>query len=170
MAITWTGDDDWYSPDQPLSFPVLGQPVRVMAYVGRHTSSPGVLTPAHTAAVEALLALPAGRRGGWTAQVHADFKRAFKTGTAETSTAGVRKRCPEPEDVWSLVRWDEVVVPDQGPNGDRYILVHGRPGWRVEHGLQLLLKNEQLLWVGRADEALFMDSDWSRDYRPHRRR
>ena len=57
-----------------------------------------------------------------------------------------------------LIKWSEVVVPDQGPKGDRFILVHGHPGWRIEHGLQLLLKNEQLLWVGRADQALFMDS------------
>lgn len=40
-------------------------------------------------------------------------------------------------------------------------------GVRAARGLQLLLKNEQLLWVGRADKALFMNSDWEHDYLPY---
>ncbi len=170
MTIRWIGEGDWFSPDQPVQFPVLGQPVQVLAYTGAGTSSPGAVTPAQTAAVEGLRALPADRRADWTSLVFADFEKAFKKGKAETSTARVRERCQVPEEVWSLVQWKEVVVPDQGPNGARFILVHGRPEWRVEHGLQLLLKNEALLWVGRADEALFMNSDWSRDYLPRRQR
>jgi hypothetical protein len=102
--------------------------------------------------------------------VFEDFRRAVESGKCELASEETPDRCREAEDVWSLVRWNEVVVPDQGPKGNRYILVHGRPEWRIEHGLQLLLKNERLLWVGRADEALFMNSDWSRDYLPRRRR
>jgi hypothetical protein len=144
---------------------------RVMAYVDAPTAAErGVLTAAHIAAVEGLLALPPERRGEWSAAVFADFARAVKSGRAERANDKVRARCRTPEDVWPLVRWNEVVAPDQGPNGDRYLLVHGRPEWRVEHGLQLLHKNEALLWVGRADEALFLNRDWSRDYRPRRRR
>jgi hypothetical protein len=167
MAITWVGDSNWFSSAAPVLFPVFGQEIRVMAYTA---AQPGALTPAHVVAVEALLALPPERRADWSAAVFADCERAFKTGQAEPADQTVRARCRTPEDVWSLVRWKEVVVPDQGPKADRFILVHGRPEWRVEHGLQLLLKNEQLLWVGRADEPLFMDSDWARDYKPRRRR
>lgn len=166
MTISWTGGGDWFSPDEPVLFPVFRQEIEVMAY----TAESRAVTPAHVAAVEGMLSLPPERRSEWADAVFADFTKAFKSRRAETATKNVRERCKVPEDVWSLVRWKELVVPEQGPNGDRFILVHGRPEWRVEHGLQLLLKNEQLLWVGRADEALFMNSDWSRDYMPRRRR
>jgi hypothetical protein len=170
-ALSWVGGGDWFWPEQPVLFPVFGQTIDIMAYTGSPTAAePGVLTPAHVVAVHGLLALPPERRADWSAAVFADFERAVKSGRCELDADDIPQRCRKPEDVWPLVRWKEVVVPDQGPKGDRFILVHGRPGWRVEHGLQLLLKNEQLLWVGRADEALFLNSDWSRDYLPRRRR
>lgn len=171
MPISWDGGGDWFQSEQPVLFPVFGQAIQILAYTGSPKGAdPGVLTAAHVAAVEGLLALPPERRSDRSAAVFDDFKRAVKSGRCEPDAADIPKRCREPEDVWPLVRWKEVVVPDQGPNGDRFILVHGRPGWRIEHGLQLLLKNEQLLWVGRADEALFTNSDWSRDFLPRRPR
>lgn len=170
MAISWLDGGDWFQSEQPVLFPVFGQTIRIMAYTGSpKAAEPGVLTPAHVAAVEGLLALTPDRRADWSTAVFADFERAIESGQCELDAEDVPDRCQVPEDVWALVRWKEVVVPDQGSGGDRFILVHGRPGWRIEHGLQLLLKNEQLLWVGRADEALFMHSDPSRDYLPLRR-
>jgi hypothetical protein len=168
MAISWGGGDDWFQSEQPVFFPVFGQAIRVEAYTGSPKApDPGVLTPAHIAAVEGLMALPPARRADWSAAVFADFEQAVESGQCELDADDLPERCRVPEEVWPLVRWNAVVVPEQGPNGDRFILIHGRPGWRIEHGLQLLLKNEQLLWVGRADEALFLNSDWSHDYLPY---
>jgi hypothetical protein len=110
--------------------------------------------------------IPTERRGEWSSAVFDDYQQAIESGDCELKDEDVPIRCRVPEDVWRLIRWSEVVVPDQGPNADRYILVHGHPEWRIQHGLQLLLKNERLLWVGRADEILFLDSDWSHDYLP----
>ncbi len=171
MAISWVCEDEWCQSEQPVLFPVFGQAIRIMAYIGfRQVADRGVLTTAHIAAVEGLLAVPPARRADWSAAVFADFKQAVDSGDCELDAADIPERCRVPEDVWSLVQWSEVLVPDQGPRGDRFILVHGRPGWRIEHGLQLVLKNEQLLWVGRGDEALFLNSGPSRDYLPRRRR
>ena len=169
--ISWCEGGGWFQSEQPVLLPVIRQAIRIMVYTeGRTAAEPGVLTPAYIAAIDGLLAVPPERRSEWSAVVFDDFRRAIESGKCELETEDIPDRCRIPEDVWPLVEWSEVVVPDQGPNGDRFILVHGRPGWRIEHGLQLLFKNEQLLWVGRADEALFLNSDWSRDYLPRRRR
>jgi hypothetical protein len=167
-AIAWREEGGWFQSEQPVLFPVFGQAISVMACTeGDTAKEPGVLTPAHLAAVEGLCALPPERRDEWAADVFADFRKAVDSGDCELRSEDTPERCREPAGVWKLVKWREVVVPDQGPKGDRFILVHGRPDWRIEHGLQLLLKNEQLLWVGRADEALFMHSDWKHDYLPY---
>jgi hypothetical protein len=168
--ISWREGGGWFHSEQPVVFPVFGQAIPILVYTeGRTAAEPGVLTPAHLAAIDGLLAVPPEQWSEWSVAVFADFRRAIESGECELETDNLPDRCHAPEDIRALVRWKEVVVPDQGPNGDRFILVHGRPAWRIEHGLQLLLKNERLLWVGRADEALFMNSDWSRDYLPPKR-
>lgn len=165
--ISWREEDGWFQSERTVFFPVFRQEIRVMVWTEHQTAAePGVLTPAHLAAIDKLLAVPPERRDEWSLAVFADYREAVESDECELDWDDLPKRCQAPEDVWSYVRWNEVVVSDQGPRGDRFILVHGRPGWRIEHGLQLLLKNEQLLWVGRADEALFMNSDWLHDYLP----
>jgi hypothetical protein len=167
-SISWHEEGGWFQSEQPVNFPVFRQAIRVMAWAeGETAAQPGVLTPAHLAAINGLLAVPPERRDEWSAAVFADFREAVESGQCELRSDDIPQRCRAPEDVWALVEWSEVVVPEQGPKGDRFILVHGHPGWRIEHGLQLLLKNERLLWVGRADEALFLDSDWSHNYLPY---
>ncbi len=148
--ISWRESDGWFQSEQPVFFPVFGQAIRVMVYTEAPTAAaPGVLTPAHLAAINALLTIPAERRAEWSAAVFADFQHAIESDECELDADDIPDRCQTHEDVWPLVRWNEVVVSEQGPHEDRFVLVHGRPGWRIEHGLQLLLKNERLLWVGR---------------------
>lgn len=167
-SIVWIEEGEWFRSEEPVPFPVLHQSVHVMIWTAHETAEqPGALTPAQLAAIDGLRAVPPERRVEWSAAVFADFRTAVDSGECELDALDVPERCRAPEDVWALVRWNEVVISDQGPNGDRFVLVHGRPQWRIEHGLQLLLKNEQLLWVGRADEALFMASDWAHDYLPY---
>lgn len=167
-SISWREDGGWFQSELPVVFPVFRQAIRIMAWTeGETAAQPGVLTSAHLAAIDGLMTVAPARRDEWSAAVFADFREAVESGQCELRSNDIPKRCRAPEDVWPLVEWSEVVVPDQGPKGDRFILVHGHPGWRIEHGLQLLLKNELLLWVGRADVALFMDSDWSHDYLPY---
>jgi hypothetical protein len=170
-VISWREGEDWFHSEQPVLFKVFRQTIPVLVYAeGRVGAKPRGLTPAHIAAIDGLRAVPPERRSEWSAVIFDDFRRAVDSGECELESEDTPDHCREAEDVWPLVRWSEVVVPDQGPNGDRFILVHGHPAWRIEHGLQLLLKNEHLLWVGRADEDLFSGSDWSRDYLPRRRR
>jgi hypothetical protein len=167
-SISWREEGGWFQSERTVFFPVFRQEIRIMIWTEHQTAAqPGVLTPAHLAATDGLLTVPPERRDEWSAAVFTDFREAVESGKCELHSDDMPARCRVPEDVWSYVRWNEVVVSEQGPNGDRFILVHGRPEWRIEHGLQLLLKNEQLLWVGRADEALFMNSDWSHDYLPY---
>lgn len=166
--ISWREEGGWFQSERTVLFPVFRQEIRVMVWTEHALATqPGVLTPAHLAAIDGLLATPSEQRDEWSPRVFADFREAVASGNCELDSDDIPEQCRKPEDVWSYIRWNEVVVSEQGPNGDRFLLVHGRPGWRIEHGLQLLLKNEQLLWVGRADESLFMDSDWSHDYLPY---
>lgn len=168
--ITWTESSGWFESKEPVFFPVLQQEISINVFTEHDLAEePGVLTEAHLAAIEGLLAAPPERRSEWPPTVFADFREAVDSGECELDSDDIPERCRTPEDVWALIDWREVVVTEQGPNGDRFILVHGCPGWRIEHGVQLLLKNEHLLWVGRADEAIFMTGDWSKDYLPLRK-
>lgn len=166
--IAWQQLDGWFRSEKPVDVPVLRQAIPVMVFTDAPTSpaDKGKLTTAHLAAVEAFQAIPPGRRRRWSAMVFEDFRRAIQSGQCELRSDDVPKWCRWPAQVWDLIEWSEVVVPEQGPNGDRFILVHGHPDWRIEHGVQLLLKNEQLTWVGRADQDLFSRGNWAGDYVP----
>ncbi|HUR55888.1 MAG TPA: hypothetical protein VMZ71_17255 [Gemmataceae bacterium] len=165
--IAWEQLSGWFRSKKPVDVPVLRQSITVMVFTDApNAAEPGKLTAAHSAALDAFRKIPPGRRRMWSAMVFEDFRRAIKSGQCELRSDDVPKRCRRAAQVWDLIEWSEVVVLEQGPNGDRFILVHGHPDWRIEHGVQLVLKNEQLLWVGRADQDLFSRGNWAGDYVP----
>lgn len=150
--IAWTDVGyGWFHSAEPIAFPIL----RASVTVGVVTDPPASIPATQLAAIEALRLAPLGRRDEWSAAVFADCREAIDADQCELDAPDLPTRCRVPEDVWSLVRWRRVVVPEQGDSGDRLILLHGRPAWRIEHGLQLALRNERLVWVGRADWMLF---------------
>ena len=82
MTISWVGGDDWFSSEQPVLFPVFGQEIQIMAYTA---AQPGVVTPAHVAALEGMLALPPERRAEWSAAV-------FAARCGSTTCSRIRRR------------------------------------------------------------------------------
>ena len=165
--ITWHEDGGFFESEQPVHFPVFRQSIKVLAYTEAETTPvKGKLAATQISAVEHLASLSSEWRSNWSELVFDEFSSSVESGDCELEDDELPSRCRTPEDVWGFIRWNEVVAPEQGPNGDRFILVQGTPGWRIEHGLQLLLKNGQLLWVGRADIAIFMTGGWAQDYLP----
>ena len=98
--IAWQEDGGWFQSEQPVLFPVFRQAIRVMAWTeGDTAAQPGVLTAAHLAAIDALLAVPSERRDEWSEAVFGDFRMAIKSGQCELQSDDIPDRCRSPEDV-----------------------------------------------------------------------
>jgi hypothetical protein len=121
--------------------PLLG----VAAPVDIHTGE-GEIQADQLEAVARFLAIPADRRPDLYAPLYADYREVHGWTGAGPHIGG-------PEEVWALVRWDTVLVPRQGPTGHRFVFVEGNPAWEVEHGVELLFRDEQLVHAGRAEGA-----------------
>jgi hypothetical protein len=138
----WVRINPWYFRlDESPMCPLLGAPVPVEVHAGGDEIQAEQLE-----ALARFLAIPADRRPSLLGPRYADYREV-------RSAIGTVPRTSGPEGVWSFVRWDTVLVPRQGPTGHRFVFVQGRPAWEVEHGVELLFRDEQLVHVGRAEGA-----------------
>jgi hypothetical protein len=59
------------------------------------------------------------------------------------------------------VKWAIILVPLQGVSGSRFVFVKGDPVWEVEHGVEMLFRDEQIVRVGRSSGAFLTGCFWS---------
>jgi hypothetical protein len=125
--------------EEPPFCALLGGSVPVLIHTGEDEILPGQLE-----ALARFLAIPADRRPDLYGPLFADYREV-------RSAIGEGPRIGGPEEVWSFVRWNTVLVPRQGPTGHRFVFVEGDPAWEIEHGVELFFRDEQLVHVGRAE-------------------
>jgi len=142
--------------ESKLRVPVLDQSVDV--WVLPEDDSASLPSPTQLRALDAFLALAAEQKADWTHQVALDCHYtclSFEM-DGEKPPVHLRKR----NDVWKYVQFQQVFIPQLGATNDRYVFVYGRCDWEVEHGLELLFKNERLFKVGQQN-GLAHNEEWS---------
>jgi hypothetical protein len=137
----------FFRPEAAPGCPLLGGSVPILIHTGEDEIHPGQLE-----ALARFLAIPTDWRQNLYGPLHADY-REVRAAIGEGPDIGGT------EEVWSFVKWDTVLVPRQGPTGHRFVFAQGRPAWEVEHGVELLFRDEQLVHVGRAEGA-FLGRFW----------
>ena len=138
----WVRTNQWYFRlDESPMCPLLGVPVPVEI----HTREDEIQAD-QMEALARFLAIPADRQPSLLGPLYADYREVRSAINGLPDIGG-------PEEVWSFVKWDTVLVPRQGPTGHRFVFVQGDPAWEVEHGIELLFRDEQLVHVGRAEGA-----------------
>lgn len=147
--MNWVRDDSFFRSEQPVACPLLG--VSVSALI--HTDG----KPIHASQLEALarfLDIPADARGGLLKPLFADSREVREA-------VGEGPEIDGPEQVWEFVQWETILVPLQGPSGNRFVFVQGEPAWEEEHGVELLFRDERLVRLGRASGAFLSSCFWS---------
>jgi hypothetical protein len=146
--ISWVRSDEWFfRPDQPLLCPLFRESIPVSIHTdGREIQSDQL------SALLRFLKIPADQRGLLTHPLFADY-------CAIKEYVGEGPDIETPELVWSHVKWTTILVPLQGPLGNRYVFVIGDPDWEEEHGVELLFRDERLVRLDRAEGA-FLGKFW----------
>jgi len=136
----WVRTNEWFFRlDESPTCPLLGGPVPVEIHTGGDDIRPDQLE-----ALARFQAIPADRRPSLFGPLFADYRTV-------RSAIGEGPQIGGPGEVWSFVRWYTVLVPRQGPTGHRFVFLQGDPAWEVEHGVELLFRDEQLVHVGRVE-------------------
>jgi hypothetical protein len=149
-VVSWIPTDgSFYRPDKPLKSPLFGESIPVLIHTdGRE------IQPEQLDSLSRFLEIPADRRDLLTRPLFEDY-------WAIREAVGEGPDIDSPDLVWRYVRWTTILVPLQGPSGNRYIFVIGEPEWEPEHGVELLFCNERLVRVDRAQGA-FLGRFWER--------
>ena len=140
-------DDHFYTPARPLLCPLFGESIPVSI----HTDGAEIQQD-QLVALSRFLEIPADQRGLLTLPLFDDY-RTIK------DAVGEGPEIDTPESVWQHVKWTTLLVPRQGPLGNRYVFVIGDPDWEEEHGVELLFRDERLVRLDRAEGA-FLGKFW----------
>lgn len=139
-----------------LRVPALGLVAEV--WVDPEESSSKLPSPFQLRALDGFLALAADQKVDWTHQVALDCH--YMCLRLELDGEEPPVRLGKRNDVWKHVRLTQVFIPQHGTSADRYVFVSGDCDWEVEHGLELLFKNERLFKVCEQD-GLAQNEEWS---------
>lgn len=147
--VSWElTDDSFFRPDRELMCPLFGKPIPVLIY----TDGQAIL-PDQLQALSSFLDIPPDQRSGLTTPLYDDYQ-------AVRDATGEGPRIENPEQVWKHIEWLTILVPLQGPSGNRFVFVTGRPDWEAEHGVEMLFRNEWLARLGRASGAFLSTCFW----------
>jgi uncharacterized protein (TIGR02996 family) len=145
-----------FRADRPVFCPLLGTEVSVSVC----TDGAEVQNVQATALAQ-FLAIPPDQRAALLEPLFENYRACLEA-------FGEGPEIADPEQVWSFVRWTDVLVPRQGPGRNRFVLVQGDPAWEVEHGIEMLFRDEELICVDQAsgcasDCFWFRDVPWDRE-------
>lgn len=135
--------------DEPFECPLLGEPVTLMI----HTEQ-GEIQPDQLQALKGFLEVPADTRADLLEPLYAEYNRVYDIVGKGVGPSG------KLDQVWRFVRWKEILIPEQGPRGFRFVFVRGEPTWDREHGVELCFRNEKLVHLGPASAAFLSDCFW----------
>jgi hypothetical protein len=149
-VVSWVRDGrSFFRADPPPFIPLLGVEVPVSIYTDGAEVQPDQLD-----ALARFLAIPAAERAGLVGPLFDDYNCVRECVGEVPDIAG-------PEEVWAFVRWTNVVIPLQGPRGNRFVFVQGESAWEEEHGVELLFGDERLLRLDRASGLFLTTHFWS---------
>lgn len=142
-------DESWFRSEAPVDCPLLGVQVPVMIF-----TDDAEVRPDQIQALERVLQIPSSAREQLLEPLFADYREVYEAVEEGPEITG-------PESVWDYVRWTQILIPLQGPSGDRFVFLRGVPEWEEEHHIELFLRNERLTRVGRASGAFLSECFWS---------
>jgi len=146
--VSWVPTDgSFFRSEQQLKCPLFGESIPVLI----HTDGREILLD-QLGALSRFLDIPADQRGLLTQPLFEDYRTI-------RDYVGEGPDIREPELVWRHVRWTTILIPLQGPCGNRFVFVIGDPEWEPEHGVELLFRDEQLVRLDRAEGA-FLGRFW----------
>lgn len=148
--VLWVKDAEGsaFCPDQPLFCPLFGTTIPVEIYTDGREILPDQFT-----ALSRFLDIPAEQRSRLIGPLFEDYRTI-------TEEVGEGPEIAGQDQVWQFVRWTAVIVPLQGPRGNRFVFVQGDPAWEEEHGVELLFRDEQLIRLDRASGAFLTKCFW----------
>jgi hypothetical protein len=135
--------------DVPFECPLLGEPVTLTI----HTEQDEIQSE-QLQALEGFLQIPVEGRADLLGPLHAEHNRVYDIIGKGPTPSGT------PEQVWKFVRWKEILIPEQGPRGCRFVFVRGEPFWYRDHGVELCFRNEKLVHLGPNSGAFLSDCFW----------
>lgn len=138
----------FFRADRPVYCPLLGVEVPISVY-----TDGAEVHPDQSGALALFLAIEPGQRAVLFEPLFADYRVVLDAVGEGPEIAG-------PEQVWEFVRWTNVIVPRQDV-GRRFVFVQGDPAWEVEHGVELLFRDERLVRLDRASGAFLTTCFWA---------
>ncbi|MFO0822879.1 MAG: TIGR02996 domain-containing protein [Gemmataceae bacterium] len=138
-----------FRADRSVFCPLLATEISVSVYTdGAEVQNTQV------AAFAKFVDIPPGQRSALLEPLYANYRACLEAFGEGPEIAG-------PEQVWSFVRWTDVIVPLQGPGRNRFVLVQGDPLWEEEHGVEMLFRDEELICVDQASGACTSACFWN---------
>jgi hypothetical protein len=155
--IQWMRDEFFIT--SRLHVPVLGKVVEV--WVDPETDSANLPSAAQLRALKAFLLLKPKQQNDWSHSIALYCQETCQQYERDGDNPPVRlgKR----KEVWKHVEIQTIHIPKHGKSRDRYVFVGCWCAWEVEHGLELLFKNEQLFKAGPC-EGLDSNEEWKLNY------
>ncbi|MCE9533550.1 MAG: hypothetical protein K8T89_20865 [Planctomycetes bacterium] len=141
-------DGSFFQPDRSPVCPLFDSEVPVLIHTGEQEIEPNQLQ-----ALNRFLEIPSSERAGLKAKLFADYLEVF-------DAVGEGPEIISPEQVWKFVQWTTVLIPLQGLSGSRFVFVKGDPAWELEHGVELLFRDEKLIRLDRQSGAFLSTCFW----------
>ncbi len=149
QMVSWERTEgSFFGSDRPLTSPLFGTSIPALVYTDGREILPDQMT-----ALSSFLDIPADQRGRLIDPLFEDFRTV-------TEVVGEGPKIITAEQVWQFVTWTTILVPLQGPGGNRFVFVKGDPAWEQEHGVELLFRDERLVRLNRASGAFLSTCFW----------
>ncbi len=139
----------FFQSDKPVECPLVGVPVSLRIHTEQDEIQPDQLQ-----ALQRFLEIPAEARPSLLEPLYAEYTRVFDIVGKGPTPSG------SPAQVWKFVRWTQILIPEQGPRGCRFVFLCGEPLWYRDHGLELCFRDEKLVHLGPRSGAFLSDCFW----------